>query len=452
MRRRWLLNVRPAAGDGTAAPIKPASSPATIGQAVADMGQGPVDWALRVAYAMTEHIIDEVPEMGGGAGPFETLRMGTESTTLQALRVVVHDDPSMWHATDEALEGDRDFVHRGIALERVLRAVRLGHGFMAREFLAAAESLLSDPSERSAELQAISTLLFGYIDYFSSRMAETYLAEKARWERSAAAGREQLVRAILAGQPVDVPKAEVTLGYGLSQHHIAYIVWTEDSPAGADPAELHRISGQVALALSGGEPLRIEVGPVASWCWTARRERFDVDDKPLRELITRNAGVRVAVGTVESGLEGFRRSHEAAADAEAMARLAPPSQGNDVVCYADVRLVAALAANAGTARRFMVSELGALAEDGPYLAELRDTLLAYLDCGRSASAAAERLHVARNTVLYRVKRAEKLLGRPAGRGCLGLHAALTAVHVLGIAFVRPDDPETSGHDPLSSAG
>ena len=41
---------------------------------------------------------------------------------------------------------------------------------------------------------------------------------------------------------------------------------------------------------------------------------------------------------------------------------------------------------------------------------LADTLRAYLDCFGDVAAAAQRLHVHPNTVRYRVRRIEKLLG------------------------------------------
>ncbi|MFC9467732.1 helix-turn-helix domain-containing protein [Streptomyces coelicoflavus] len=56
---------------------------------------------------------------------------------------------------------------------------------------------------------------------------------------------------------------------------------------------------------------------------------------------------------------------------------------------------------------------------------------AYLDEDRAVSVVAERLHIAKNTVLYRVKKAERLLGRPVRENRLAVHAALGFIEVFG---------------------
>ena len=70
-----------------------------------------------------------------------------------------------------------------------------------------------------------------------------------------------------------------------------------------------------------------------------------------------------------------------------------------------------LTQDAELARNFMVRELGTAAESTAAAAELRETVATYLSFDRSLAKAAEHLHVARNTVAYRVKKFENLIGR-----------------------------------------
>jgi hypothetical protein len=136
----WLRKASP----DPARPVpSPASSPTTVTNAVELLGRDPVDWAVQVGDGMARHIIEEIPELGGGEGPFRSLRMGTESATIRAL-VRLTGAASHPAITDEALQGDREFVRRGVALDRVLRGVRLGHAGMARAFMAACNVLLSE--------------------------------------------------------------------------------------------------------------------------------------------------------------------------------------------------------------------------------------------------------------------------------------------------------------------
>ena len=63
----------------------------------------------------------------------------------------------------------------------------------------------------------------------------------------------------------------------------------------------------------------------------------------------------------------------------------------------------------------------------------------YLDNERSLSAAAEALHVARNTVAYRVQRAEALRGHEVGVRRMQLQAALALLEEFGDGFVAIHD-------------
>src|SRR6476661_2128806 len=168
---QWLRKVSP----DPARPIPPpASSSATVAHAVELLGRDPVDWAVQVGDGMARHIIEEIPELGGGEGPFQSLRMGTESATIRALVRISGAASHLPAITDEALQGDREFVRRGVALDRVLRGVRLGHAGMARAFMAACDVLLSE-EHRSEAMRVVSEQLFGYIDEFSGSMATEYL-------------------------------------------------------------------------------------------------------------------------------------------------------------------------------------------------------------------------------------------------------------------------------------
>ncbi|MFD3731721.1 helix-turn-helix domain-containing protein [Streptomyces sp. NPDC058632] len=68
--------------------------------------------------------------------------------------------------------------------------------------------------------------------------------------------------------------------------------------------------------------------------------------------------------------------------------------------------------------------------DSDSAAVLRDTVRCYLDSERSVSMVARTMHIAKNTVLHRVRKAEKLRGRPLSEDRLRLHAALHLAKTL----------------------
>ena len=67
---------------------------------------------------------------------------------------------------------------------------------------------------------------------------------------------------------------------------------------------------------------------------------------------------------------------------------------------------------------------------------LRDTLRVFLQESGSFKATAERLTLHKNTVQYRVRKAEESLGRPVGEDRLQVELALLASQWLGPAVLR----------------
>jgi DNA-binding PucR family transcriptional regulator len=99
--------------------------------------------------------------------------------------------------------------------------------------------------------------------------------------------------------------------------------------------------------------------------------------------------------------------------------------------YAELDLIAMLSAHLDEARRFVRRELGGLAGSGEPATTLRTTLKCYLDAERSLNTTAELLHVARNTVAYRIQRAEQLRGREIEVRRMQLQVALALTEEFG---------------------
>jgi DNA-binding PucR family transcriptional regulator len=89
-----------------------------------------------------------------------------------------------------------------------------------------------------------------------------------------------------------------------------------------------------------------------------------------------------------------------------------------------VALASLITSDAGQAGRFVREELGPVADDSDQMRRLRATLTTFLDEGMRPVRAARRLGIHQNTVLYRIRQAEELLGRPLTERRLELEAAL----------------------------
>jgi DNA-binding PucR family transcriptional regulator len=100
--------------------------------------------------------------------------------------------------------------------------------------------------------------------------------------------------------------------------------------------------------------------------------------------------------------------------------------------------VSLLAADLPRARAFVAARLGPLAARSEQAGRLRETVRALLAAGGSARRAAKELYVHQNTVTYRVKRAEELLGRRITEDPVELICALTLTGTLGDAVLADE--------------
>lgn len=418
-RLEWLSLLSPRRPGET----RPASGPEILGLARSRLGDGPVAWVAEVGSQMATLIIQEMPEFGGGAEAYDILRMGTESSTLQFLLNLANGANDRI-ATEEALDGVLDFVRRGIGLESVLRGTRLGHREMSESFLAACEHL-GDPEVRVEEMKLLTTSLFEYMDAFSAALAGKYLEDQVRWSASDTAARLELVEAVLAGAEPDPAVALASLRYDLRGWHLAIVAWSTDARTDVDSVELQETCLRLLADIGAIRKLMIPVGAGRIWAWGELSDSARVAEVVARTRLPARA--HVVTGTPAEGIRGFRSSH---VEAEAVSRLLPPRAAPMIVPYEDVDVLSLLLADRDRAVQFAARQLGALALDSPAHRDLRETVAVFLDEHGSTQAASLRLMVARNTVSYRIRRAEEIMGRHIREEVPRLRSALMIASAL----------------------
>ncbi|MFJ8109101.1 PucR family transcriptional regulator [Streptomyces sp. NPDC096132] len=432
MTSEWLLRLRP---DGDQDRYTPDSSPATVAEAEADLGPAAVAWAVETAAGAAEKCARQSPEVTVGPVGLRTARRSAEACCIAILRGLLHDTPPhRIQAPPEAVDGNRELVHRGVALDRVLRAVWTSHVHTYERLLTALRRLV-EPDRWADESERITRLSFAYVDELTALFTTQYAAEREHWAGSRTAARRQLVDDLLAGRQAAPTTVKRTLGLDLDHHHLAAVLWSdppERDQEGLFPP-LHRLAADVVGASGAEQSLVLPTGASEVWVWASRQQQppddlVSVVGEELRARTARwPAGVYVALGPCAPGREGFRAGHLAARETERVAQaLGEPG----VYAYADIAVLSLLTAVPEHAERYMREVLGSLAEAGAKTAEIRETLRLYLAHGRSRALAAEELFVAPNTVAYRVKRAEQLLGRPLPQDHLPLRLALEIGRVI----------------------
>lgn len=129
---------------------------------------------------------------------------------------------------------------------------------------------------------------------------------------------------------------------------------------------------------------------------------------------------QLALGSVSSELEGFRRTHREAQRTYLVARRGAAP----VTRFADVTVETLALADELAAREYVARELGPLASDDERSERLRETVRAYLGSSSNAAATAALLGVNDRTVAYRLRGVEDLLGYPIATRALELQLAL----------------------------
>ena len=411
----WLPRLAPTVAGRS---LRPASSAAQFSRAVRAVGESAAQWAVEVGRDVADRVAGEIPGHIADGG-YDVLRMGTESTTLQLLVALagVEIDSAV---TPESLGGIPDFLRRRVSLDELLRGIQLGHSVIASAFLAECDRL-GGAEQRHEQMRILSQRMFAFFDAFSTQMAGFYRDEEARYAQSDAASRLALAQEFIRGMDHSADATSRRLGYDIGRTHVALIVWSTARTLDADQQGLYDAARDLLRNAGCAQKLVLSVSLGVVWAWaTPNTENGDLAARLAAATLP--PSTHAVFGEPGQGAAGFRASH---LDAHAaFAVLHSTSSLAGVTAYRDVDLVSLLLADRERGLRFAAAELGALGGEDPGTADLRRTLAVYLDEGGSPNASSLKLSVSRNTVTYRVRRAEQLLGRPLTERRLQLQAAL----------------------------
>lgn len=381
-------------------------------------------------------IVREIPQLRGDKRVMMLLEASVAENVTTLLHAIQHGiDLAKVHAPAAAEEYARRLAQRDVPFVALLRAYRIGSARFQDWCLQELGRSTDDASIVSAAGLRIAESTASYIDRVSEEVVSAYEAEKENWLRNLSAARAARVRALLAGERVDVDSSETILGYRLRQHHVGVVCWADDAEADGALARLEQATAEAAhQAGCAGRPIFLPQDESTAWAWLplGGGEAFAVPAGA-------ETGIRLALGAVGAGVAGFRRTHQQAVGAQAVA-LAAGSVGRPVTTFADVAPLALMSGSVELLRAWVIETLGPLADDDEHNCVLRDTLRVFLQEGGSFKAAAERLTLHKNTVQYRVRKAEASLGRPVGEDRLDVGLALLASQWLGAAVLRQVGP------------
>jgi hypothetical protein len=385
-----------------------------------------------------EVILREIPQLGDDKPLLALLASSVDGNVSTCLQIMQHQiDLDAVQAPAAAVEYARRLAQHGAPLPALLRAYRVGHACFSESLLTELAQQSGDAELISAATLGMSKIVAGYIDQTSEEMVAAYTGERENWLRNRNAARTARIRRLLAGERVDVAGSEAILGYRLRQYHVGLVCWAGDGAVTADEiTRLERAVGHVAAQAScSGDPFFLPRDESSAWAWLPLgiRDTFASAAAITADL---DGDIHFAFGDAAKGPAGFCLTHQEAVAAQAVA-LAKGSPAPRAVAFGEVAPVAMMLEASGLLRAWVLGTLAGLAADDEHHARLRDTMLVFLQTGGSYKTTAEQLLLHKNTVQYRIRRAEESLGRPVGDNRHNVELALQASHWLGSSVLQP---------------
>jgi hypothetical protein len=418
-------------------------SPANVGL-MSDVAAAVSRRAAAVSGDVYEVILREIPELRDDKPVLALLASSVDSNVDTCLQIMQHRiDLAAVQAPAAAVEYARRLAQRGTPLTALLRAYRVGHACFSDWMLKELARQAADAEMITAITLSMSKIVAGYIDQTSEEMVAAYTRERENWLRNRSTARAARIRELLSGERIDVSAVEATLGYRLRQYHVGLVSWVGDAANAADEITRleHAISHVAAQAACAGDPVFLARDESSAWAWLPLGIR-DTFDSAAAGTAGVDADIHFAFGDAAKGTTGFRLTHQQAIAAQAVA-LAGGSPAPRAVLFSQVAPVAMMLASKELLQPWVFGTLADLATDDEHHARLRDTLLVFLRSGGSYKTTAEQLMLHKNTVQYRIRKAEESLGRPVGDSRHDVELALLASHWLGSAVLRP---AAAGHD------
>ncbi|MPY99119.1 MAG: PucR family transcriptional regulator [Actinophytocola sp.] len=390
-----------------------------------------------ITATMRDVLYTQIGELRGDESLLNLLGASIEGNVETILHILQYDiaDEHV-EPPSAAFEYARRLAQRGVPVNALVRAYRLGQDHLLKRSFEAIQATIAEPAIAFCASQRFVSTTFNYVDWISQHIVSVYESERERWLENRSAVRAARIKELIGGKTADTDRAEENIGYSLRQRHVGVVLWIdEESVSDSGLSTLERWATTLGECLgSRGKPLVVACDRTSVWAWLPFGHRDTFDPAAVRVFAEADAAApRIAFGEPVAGVDGFRETHRQALRAQA---LALAGGADPVIGFGEPGVAAAclLSANLPSTRAWVQRVLGRLALADDQHGRLRDTVRVFLAEGGSYTAAAERLTMHKNSVKYRVARAEEERGRPISDDRLDVELALLACRWLGDAI------------------
>jgi DNA-binding PucR family transcriptional regulator len=394
-----------------------------------------------VLRAIRQRLAADIPELRDDSALADLLAASVETNVDTVFHALRYDIPiENVEPPTAALEYARRMAQRGVPMNALVRAYRLGHELVLEFARDAVGDAGLDPRMSLAVFERMTAVTFRYVDWISQEVVVEYEQERDRWLEHRNSERAMRVREVLVATDDDLDAITSAIGYPMRKVHLGVVLWLpEETAPGDELARLERFLRELTESLRAqGSSLYVAADRVSAWGWIplshataesvvadVRQFVADYDDPPS-----------LALGSPLPGVEGFRRSHKQAKRARGLA-IAAGADPAPVIATDDPGFSAAalLSDDLDESRQWVHEVLGPLSSDTDNDARMRETLRVFLRGGGSYKTAADQLHLHPNSIKYRVQRAIERRGRPIGDDRLDVEIALLICQWCGRAVL-----------------
>lgn len=384
----------------------------------------------RITQIMHDDELHEIPELNDDATIYAETYASNKANIENLLTILASDDKPVtdYSSPADAFDIGRTFARRGLNVELLFLAYWHGQKTLLGEFLSC---LREQKQARPTEiLEAVRRYLDISTEYGDHVIREVMHAERAEREATsigAHAVRNNIVRLILDGVPLDVSRSSTQMNYDLNRYHTAIVLSGETTAA-----DLGSFEDLIVLAgkhVGERSPIIIPSGACALWAWIGSDEH-EIMSRLKSTLDNHRVQGHITVGPTRYGVQGFRTSHSACLEMQRVSsdRNTTPS----IAWYRDFAVSTLTGQDPQRATDFIHDTLRGLAEDTTRAARLRETLRVYLAEASNAPRTADRLHTHRNTIRQRIESATELLGYDPEQHRLAVELALELKYKLGL--------------------
>lgn len=388
-----------------------------------------LDDVERIAQVMNDQELRALPGLNHDATIYAETLASNRANLERLLTVASRSEKNvlMYDSPPEAFDVGRTFARRGISIDLLFLAYWHGQHAALGEFIATLQKLPNvDPEVGYQAITRYVQISTQYGDQVIREVLDAEREERKATSLGAHAVRNDRVRLILDGAPVDVERSSELMNYELTRYHTGLVMWHEG------PTAQQGLFEDLVLAagrsVGDRNPIIMPAGAYAVWAWIGTRDEVVIDR--LKNALQGVTQGRIVVGPTRYGIQGFRTTHTACLEMQRV--FSGRSMGPGIAWYRDFAVSTLVGQDSQRAKDFVHDTLGALAQTSKRAARLRQTLRIYLAEGSNAPRTAELLHMHRNTVRQRIDSAAELLGYDPEQHRLAVELALELHHKLGL--------------------